>query len=47
RTFNIEALNARRAAIYQMRARQEVSDETLAKIVSELDVLETLIMDSR
>jgi hypothetical protein len=30
-----------------MRARQEVSDETLAKIVSELDVLETLIMDSR
>ena len=33
--------------IYQMRARQEVSDETLAKIVSELDVLETLIMDSR
>ncbi|HAW2419212.1 TPA: Na+/H+ antiporter [Escherichia coli] len=47
RTFNLAALNARRAAIYQMRARQEVSDETLAKIVSELDVLETLIMDSR
>ena len=46
RTFNL-ALNAKRAAIYQMRARQEVSDETLAKIVSELDVLETLIMDSR
>lgn len=47
RTFNLAALNAKRAAIYQMRARQEVSDETLAKIVSELDVLETLIMDSR
>ena len=47
RTFNLAALNARRAAIYQLRARQEVSDETLAKIVSELDVLETLIMDSR
>ena len=47
RTFYLAALNARRAAIYQMRARQEVSDETLAKIVSELDVLETLIMDSR
>lgn len=47
RTFNLAALNARRAAIYQMRARQKVSDETLAKIVSELDVLETLIMDSR
>lgn len=47
RTFNLAALNAVRAAIYQMRARQEVSDETLAKIVSELDVLETLIMDSR
>ncbi|MDY9793087.1 Na+/H+ antiporter [Escherichia coli] len=43
RTFNLAALNAKRAAIYQMRARQEVSDETLAKIVSELDVLETLI----
>lgn len=38
RTFNLAALNAKRAAIYQMRARQEVS---------ELDVLETLIMDSR
>ena len=47
RTFYLAALNAKRAAIYQMRARQEVSDETLAKIVSELDVLETLIMDSR
>lgn len=47
RTFNLAALNAKRAAIYQMRARQEASDETLAKIVSELDVLETLIMDSR
>ncbi|EQU07312.1 hypothetical protein G849_04813 [Escherichia coli HVH 197 (4-4466217)] len=47
RTFNLAALNAKRAAIYQMRARQEVCDETLAKIVSELDVLEALIMDSQ
>ncbi|MFV0548902.1 MAG: Na+/H+ antiporter [Limnobaculum xujianqingii] len=45
RTFNLAALSAKRAAIYQLRARQEVGDETLAKIVRELDLLETLLAE--
>lgn len=46
RAFNLAALNARRAAIYQLRAKQEVNDETLAKIVQEIDLLESLISES-
>ena len=46
RTLNLAALNAKRAAIYQLRARQEIGDETLAKIVRELDILDTLIQES-
>ncbi|WP_434639373.1 Na+/H+ antiporter [Klebsiella sp. I138] len=45
RTFNLAALSAKRAAIYQLRARQEVDDDTLAKIVRELDLLETLLAE--
>ncbi|WP_114194391.1 Na+/H+ antiporter [Edaphovirga cremea] len=45
RAFTLAALNAKRAAIYQLRAKQEVSDETMAKIVQEIDLLEVLIAE--
>ncbi|MDA5483501.1 hypothetical protein PGS49_23180 [Yersinia intermedia] len=41
----LASLNAKRAAIYQLRAKQEVSDETMAKIVQEIDLLEALIAE--
>ncbi len=45
RRFRITALRAERAEVYHLRATQEISNETMQKLLHDLDLLETLLIE--
>lgn len=44
RRFRLAALSAERGELYHLRATQKISNETLQKLLRELDLLETLLI---
>ncbi len=44
RRFRLTALRAQRGELYHMRAKQQISNETLDKLLYELDLMETLLI---
>ncbi len=45
RRFRLTALRSERAELYHLRATQQISNETLTKMLYDLDLLETLLME--
>ena len=45
RRFRITALRAERAEVYHLRATQEISNETMQKLLHDLDLLEILLIE--
>lgn len=45
RRFRLSAVRAERAEVYHLRATQKISDETMQKLLHDLDLLETLLID--
>ncbi|NDJ59294.1 Na+/H+ antiporter [Enterobacteriaceae bacterium 4M9] len=45
RRFRLTALRSERAELYHLRATQQISNETLNKMLYDLDLLETLLME--
>jgi len=45
RRFRLNALRAERAELYHLRATQRISNETLQKLLHDLDLLEALLME--
>lgn len=45
RRFRLTALRAERAEVYHLRAMQEISDETMQKLLRDLDLLEALLIE--
>jgi len=45
RRFRLTALRAERAEVYHLRATQEISNETMQKLLRDLDLLEALLIE--
>ncbi|OSN06953.1 Na+/H+ antiporter [Lonsdalea iberica] len=45
RRFRLAAVNAERAELYHLRATQQISNETLQKMLRELDLLEAVLIE--
>jgi CPA1 family monovalent cation:H+ antiporter len=45
RRFRLNALRAERAEVYHLRATQEISNETMQKLLHDLDLLEALLIE--
>ncbi|MFC3394416.1 Na+/H+ antiporter [Brenneria rubrifaciens] len=45
RRFRLTALNSERAELYHLRATQQISNETLQKMLRELDLLEAVLIE--
>ncbi|KJV29447.1 Na+/H+ antiporter [Pantoea sp. SM3] len=45
RRFRLNALRAERAEVYHLRATQEISNETMQKLLRDLDLLEALLIE--
>ena len=45
RRFRLTALRAERGELYHLRATQKISNETLQKMLHDLDLLEALLID--
>jgi CPA1 family monovalent cation:H+ antiporter len=45
RRFRLNALRAERAELYHLRATQRISNETLQKLLHDLDLLEALLVE--
>ena len=45
RRFRLNALRAERAEVYHLRATQQISNETMQKLLHELDLLEALLIE--
>ncbi|MDO2147758.1 hypothetical protein Q2435_25060, partial [Escherichia coli] len=45
RRFRLAALRSERAALYPLRATREISNETLQKLLHDLDLLEALLIE--
>ncbi|MGC4140893.1 hypothetical protein PQ665_29600, partial [Escherichia coli] len=45
RRFRLAALRSERAELYQLRATREISNETLQKLLHDLDLLEALLIE--
>ena len=45
RRFRLAALRAERAELYHLRATKQISNETLLKMLHDLDLLETLLIE--
>lgn len=45
RRFRLTALRAERAEVYHLRATQQISNETMQKLLRDLDLLETLLIE--
>ncbi|MFK8257969.1 Na+/H+ antiporter [Erwinia sp. AnSW2-5] len=45
RRFRLSALRSERAELYHLRARQQISNETMQKLLHDLDLLETLLIE--
>ncbi|MBJ7222673.1 MULTISPECIES: Na+/H+ antiporter [unclassified Brenneria] len=46
RRFRLTALNSERAELYHLRATQQISNETLQKMLRELDLLEAVLIEA-
>lgn len=47
RRFRLAALRSERAELYHLRATRQISNETLQKLLHDLDLLETLLIDDQ
>ena len=45
RRFRLSALRSERAEVYHLRATQQISNETMQKLLHDLDLLETLLIE--
>ena len=45
RRFRLTALRAERAELYHLRATQQISNETMQKLLRDLDLLEALLVE--
>ncbi|VFS55933.1 Na+/H+ antiporter [Leminorella grimontii] len=45
RRFRLTALRAERAELYHLRATRKISNETMVKVLYDLDLMETLLVD--
>jgi len=45
RRFRLTALRAERGELYHLRATQKISNETMQKMLHDLDLLETLLIE--
>lgn len=45
RRFRLAALRSERAELYHLRATREISNETLQKLLHDLDLLEALLIE--
>lgn len=45
RRFRLNALRAERAEVYHLRATQQISNETMQKLLHDLDLLEALLIE--
>ncbi|BCQ47217.1 hypothetical protein ERHA55_47440 [Erwinia rhapontici] len=45
RRFRLSALRSERAELYHLRATQQISNETMQKLLHDLDLLETLLIE--
>lgn len=45
RRFRLTALRAERAELYHLRATRKISNETMVKVLYDLDLIETLLVD--
>ena len=45
RRFRLAALRAERAEVYHMRATQQISNESMQKLLRDLDLLEALLIE--
>ena len=46
RRFRLAALRSERAELYHLRATQQISNDTLQKLLHELDLLEALLIET-
>ena len=46
RRFRLTALNSERAELYHLRATQQISNETLQKMLRDLDLMEALLIEN-
>ena len=47
RRFRLAALRSERAELYHLRATRQISNETLQKLLHDLDLLEALLIENR
>ena len=47
RRFRLAALRSERAELYHLRATREISNETLQKLLHDLDLLEALLIENQ
>ena len=47
RRFRLAALRSERAELYHLRATRQISNETLQKLLHDLDLLEALLVESK
>ncbi|MNC59834.1 hypothetical protein D3C75_1096690 [compost metagenome] len=47
RRFRLAALRAERAELYHLRATREISNETLQKLLHDLDLMEALLVEKQ
>ena len=45
RRFRLTALRAERAEVYHLRATQQISNESMQKLLRDLDLLEALLIE--
>ena len=47
RRFRLAALRAERAELYHLRATRQISNETLQKMLHDLDLMEALLIEKK
>ncbi|SYD26862.1 Na(+)/H(+) exchanger protein [Klebsiella pneumoniae] len=47
RRFRLAALRSERAELYHLRATRQISNETLQKLLHDLDLLEALLIENQ